>query len=239
MPTGFATFQSPMLFNPNPAITTPYIEEEPHRKAWNNLTTVSDGFLVLWTVGFFEVDSPVGAPVLQFGKELFDKVPGDLRAQYSAVVDRSMLTVASSLTPTIPGPKPWETKLMADAPIGSLQLTVEGVLNGANLRIFSDGLPIDIVPGSQLRLGVGDTLTGGDGEFVNIATVGTPIVAGTTPGQVVITLDSIIPTPTLRFHGGSTRVSNTIPGNPGPQPLFDASNPANRHLVPYFTRMEP
>ena len=226
----------PMLFNYLSA-SHPYLQAEPHRKAWNNLTAVSDGFLVIWTVGFFEVESPVGAPVLQIGQELFKDVPGDLRKQYSAVVDRSMLTVASPLTPAVLGPKPWETKLMADAPVGSTTVTVEGIVNGANLRIYNDGVPVDVTPGSQLRLGTSDTTVGGEGEFVNISTVGTPIVAGALPGQVVITLDAT--TPTLRFHGGSSRVSNALPGNPGSQPAFDPNAPANKHLIPFFTKLDP
>ena len=250
-PAGVA-YPFPMLFNAQPGVTHPYVvDEEPHRKAWNNLTTVSDGFLVIWTVGFFEVDSPVGAPVLQFGKELFDKVPGDLRAQYTAVVDRSMLTVASPLTPAIPGPKPWETKLLADASVGSPTVTIEGTMNGVNLQIFNDGVAVIYAPDTPgvgtptlnpFRLGLGDknAATPGDGEWIRVQTY----TAGPPgSGTVIVTLDTTsdaVNYPGIqRFHGGSTRVSNTIPGNPGPQPLFDAGSPANRHLVPYFTRMDP
>ena len=72
--------------------------------------------------------------------------------------------------------------------------------------------------------------------LTTLAIAMSPIIAGA-PGQVVLTLDTV--TPITRFHGGSSRVGNTLPGNPGPQSSFDATNPANRHLVPYFTRLEP
>jgi len=227
----------PMLFNPDPAPIPPYVHEEPHRKAWNNLTTVGDGFLVIWTVGFFEVDAVTAAgPTI--GKELFDKVPGDLRAQYAAVVDRSTMQVPQSPAPGTNGPKPWETKLLTDAPIGSTTVTVEGTVNplppaaATSFQIYNDGVLVDVLPGTQIRLGTGDSSAGtpGEGEWVTIQTIAMP-----TAGQVTLTLS----TATMRFHGGSSRVSNALPGNPGPQPGFDASSPANRHLVPYFTRLDP
>lgn len=78
----------------NPNALHPYFQLEPMRKAWNNITPVSDSFLLMMTVGFFEVENPgpwgVGNQP-QLGKELSDKVPGDLRAQFAGVVDRSQL----------------------------------------------------------------------------------------------------------------------------------------------------
>ena len=182
---------------------------------------------MIWTVGFFEVEA-VSAGVPQLGKEIFDKVPGDLRAQYAAVLDRSNLQVPVTPVAGTNGPKPWETKLTADAPIGSPSLIVEGTVNGASpasLRIYIDGQPVDVAAGTQIRLGYGN------GEWVTIASVvGT---AGT--GTVTLNLTGT----TTVFHGGSTRVSNTRPGNPGPQPGFDSAAPANRHVVPYFLRLDP
>jgi len=73
----------------------PYQELEPLRKALNNLTTVSDTYMVVLTVGFFEVrqgfvaGNPADPPVL--GKEVYDQVPGDLRSQFTAVIDRTQL----------------------------------------------------------------------------------------------------------------------------------------------------
>ena len=249
---------APMLFNtgyPNSL----YLQSEAHRKAWNNLTTVSDGFLVIWTVGFFEVDSPVGAPVLQFGKELFDKVPGDLRAQYSAVVDRSAIQVppqtpALPATPSTNGLKAWETRLISDVQVGSPTITVEGTfISATSMSFIADGqailLPNPTVPApnaSLIRLGYGNNRAfgglladGGNGEWVKAGS----FAVGPQVGTVTITLDTASDPANYpgiqRFHGGSTRVSNTIPGNPGPQPLFDAGSPLNRHLVPYFTQMAP
>ena len=35
------------------------------------------------------------------------------------------------------------------------------------------------------------------------------------------------------------RVSNALPGNPGSQPAFDPNAPANKHLIPFFTKLDP
>ncbi len=249
---------NPMLFNT--AGGHPYINAEPHRKAANNLTTVSDGFLVIWTVGFFEVEAGgFGGVPPTLGKELFDKVPGDLRAQYSAVVDRSAIQVppqnpALPATPATNGLKAWETRLISDVPVGSSTITVEGTfISAASMSFIADGqatpFPNPAVPApnaSLIRLGYGNNRAfgglladGGEGEWVKAGS----FALGPQPGTVIITLDTATDPANYpgiqRFHGGSTLVSNTLPGNPGPQPLFEPANPANRHIVPYFTRMEP
>ena len=79
----------------------PYTESEPLRKLLNNLTTTSDTFQLVFTVGYFEArEYQPGQPVI-LGKEMFLKVPGDLRSQFTAVLDRSMLT---QQTPTVATP---------------------------------------------------------------------------------------------------------------------------------------
>src|SRR5262249_28511577 len=75
----------------------PYQTYEPLRKAMNSFTTVSDIFLVVMTVGFFEVRQgsgvdPNNAAIL--GKEVYDRVPGDMRSQHVAVIDRSRLVAS-------------------------------------------------------------------------------------------------------------------------------------------------
>ena len=100
----------------------PYFRNEPLRKILNNVTTTTDTFLLIYTISFFEVRNPLaagehyydgkdGVPVV-LGKEVFKEVPGDLRAQFVAVLDRSNLTLPESpaVDPGIPG-------LPADPPV--------------------------------------------------------------------------------------------------------------------------
>jgi hypothetical protein len=104
----------------------PYLSYEPLRKAFNSFTTVSDNYVVLMTVGFFEVregdpTDPNNPPVL--GKEVFDQVPGDMRSQFVAVIDRTRLiaqyanTPDQTTDPTVPNnpnsTAPWVSELQA------------------------------------------------------------------------------------------------------------------------------
>ena len=84
-------FDSKSLFL-NTAQTDPYRQMEPLRKASNNLTTVSDNFLVVFTVGFFDIDEP-SLPRVVLRREAYEQVPGDLRSQFTAVLDRTGLAV--------------------------------------------------------------------------------------------------------------------------------------------------
>jgi hypothetical protein len=245
---------TPALFNTKPtnavapAQPHAYFVPEPMRKIMNNTTTVTDGYLVIWTVGFFEVDPTGTAPgttPFQIGKELYERIPGDLRAQYAAVVDRSMAT----LDPTWvnpgdkPGPKPWETKLTEDTlpststdPLNKT-ITLEGVLSGGSFSVYCDGVLTPAPVGTQLWLGLGKAPTTGDGEQVTVvsAAQAKDPSGSVIPGQVTVTLAA----PPNLFHGAGTRVSNVLLGNPGPQATFDCTAPANRHLVPYYIRMQP
>ena len=94
-----------LLFSGQQA-THPYQKAEPLRKILNNVTTTTDTFLLIYTVSFFEVRNPIqpneqyypaknGVPVV-LGKEVYREVPGDLRTQFVAVLDRSNLTVPES-----------------------------------------------------------------------------------------------------------------------------------------------
>ena len=100
----------PQLLFSSPSQTHPYARTEPLRKILNNVTTTTDTFLLIYTVSYFEVRNPIaanqqyypapgGVPVV-LGKEVFKDVPGDLRAQFYAVIDRSNLTVPE--TPRVP-----------------------------------------------------------------------------------------------------------------------------------------
>ncbi len=93
-------------------------QSEMLRKSMNNLTTVSDTYMVVFTIGYFEIRSPASnaryMPVL--GREVFNEIPGDLRVKYAAVIDRSMLGVAPKLTAGVSNQAPniFMTELAAD-----------------------------------------------------------------------------------------------------------------------------
>jgi hypothetical protein len=221
---------TPTLFNIAPTNGShEYFRAEPLRKVMNNVTTVTDGFLVVWTVGFFEVESVNGSgPVI--GKELYERVPGDLRSQFAAVVDRSMVTVDANPSTKL-GPKPWETKTTADAHPGTTTLVVQGTVNGNSLSVWLDGQQYSSL--GQMWLGLGNAALGtGDGELVTASNA----APGPYPGQVTLTI-----TPTNFYHGGGARLSNALLGAPAPAQVtaFNPADPANRHIVPYYIRLQP
>src|SRR5205814_7498664 len=98
----------------------PYFRSEAARKLSNNVTTVSNVFTVTFTVVFHEVRTdPVktweflsepgtGRPLL--GKEVYKEVPGDLRQQYFAVIDRTNSTLDVTGAGGV-GPRPFFTTL--------------------------------------------------------------------------------------------------------------------------------
>ena len=207
-----------------------------------------------WSSGpsaFFEVEAVnAGVPVL--GKELFKDKKGELRKQFVAVVDRSAIQVqAAPFAPAIAtgtnGAKSWETKSMADAAVGSPTIIIEGSISGTSLQIFADGKPILYTPDAP-----------GAGTPTNFHCGWEPAIKRRTAAKASGSecsrtrrnargygqrhtgygLGSAL-SRIQRFHGGSTRVSNTIPGNPGPQSGFLPGLPANSHIVPYFTKLDP
>jgi hypothetical protein len=156
-----------------------YAQAEPLRKMAASVTTTSDSFLVLLTVGYFDVRTDLsGNPLFEdidpanglrrplIGAEAFREVPGDLRKQYMAVLDRSALTVANvnaAFQPpaapaaqpnpfTRPGPTPWFTALTADAQPGDRQITVSATVPDPTKPIsptnppfvYKDGQPVPI-----------------------------------------------------------------------------------------------
>lgn len=234
----------------------PYFQNDALRKMWNNTSTVSDSFLVVMTVGFFEVinDGPyneANPPIL--GKELYETVPGDFRAQFAAVVDRSnVMRTAPVAGMSGLGQVQRLTKLARDAHIGGNTITVEALPGPAagQFTLYDNGVALTYGPGAlpypTVQLGYGSTLAlppgvPGDGETVTItgaAQAQTQTIAPQpVPGQVTLTLSANL----TRFHGAGTRVANGLVGHPGPQPGFSVTG-TNYQLyngvVPFFTRLE-
>ena len=245
MPTVTGTASNlPGLFqNPTavPAGTSdhPLRQWEPLRKAFNNLTTTTDTYLLMLTVGYFEVvESDNGQPARILRAEAYDQAPGDLRAQFVAVLDRTNLgadanavlnqTAAgtrvdqSSRSPlvlelqaplTVP-PDPVSPALRAATPV-----TIPGTVSGVAVTGTYDG--------ADWRIGAGDQFFVGTGDAQNLMKMeATPApVAGTAPGTVVIQATFVenltapnVALGTPRPHAAGEMVSNMRFRNPGPQP---------------------
>jgi hypothetical protein len=234
MPTLFEMINNPTVLPT--AIQHPYSAQEPARRMWNNITTTSDGFLILFTVGVFEVTDPTGGPgdMPRLGAEMFKSVKGDLRQQFAAVVDRSMMSIDTVGSTTI-GREPWEVDLAADAEVGSNTIIVRGFGVGptaTSFQVYRNGQPVTVNANEQIHLGFGAASNNtGDGETLTISA----FAAGPEAGTVTLTLT----TPLSRFHGAGSPVRNTILGNPGPQPNFSHRDRRYHGVLPYFTRIDP
>jgi hypothetical protein len=184
-----------------PNQTHPYAKQSLARKVYNNLTTTSECFEVYLTVGFFEVLNPGPyytepawtTPIL--GKEVFKDNPGDLRARFFAIVDRTNLSIDPTNTSSDgivrtkkQGPKPVFTELAA--PLSSpaipantgvsnpLQHTLQvqaqaGDASGLTLiydETADQTTSYRITPGTYLRIGFGL-----NAEWVQVQSIGTRI----------------------------------------------------------------
>jgi hypothetical protein len=258
-PDGNGGVSNSLLYNPNPAnlgttagdSTHVVGVAEPLRKAWNSTTTTGNTFLVVMTVGYFEVRNTNYQPGdrVFLGKELYKEVPGDLRQKFVSVIDRSNLSLDltspvgtmgylqgytnASNTPSATGntpSQPWFTTLTADVQPGATQI---GVAADASGRVYVGGVPVTLTKNQQLWLGFGNfALNNGGGEMVTVLSVApNPAPSGT----AVVTLAM----PVQRYHPAGSPVSNQLLGNPGPQPSFDYRDRRYQGVVPYCVRVTP
>jgi hypothetical protein len=200
----------------SPGTLLTYTQNEPLRKGWNSLTTVSDSFLVLMTVGFFEVinDGPyteANQPIL--GKELYELIPGDFRTQFGAVVDRSNVMRPAPITGMSQlGNVQRNTRLTRDAHVGGTQITVEALPGtpespglAGHFTLYDNGVPLRfgptpnpnplVLPYPTVQLGygsIGAAGVPGDGETVKVGAAAQAVsqtpAATPLPGQVTLTL---------------------------------------------------
>ena len=247
--------------------THPYQKAEMLRKMQNNITTTSDTYMVVMTVGYFEVRNPgaisTSNPVV-LGKEVFDEIPGDMRAKFCAVVDRSMLgtnmagnasgsyiseTVASA-TPVVP-PPPMSVVLQIRAH-GYVQHP-KGLPGERVLSLNSDGRTFYIAPTTASPSVLNDPATTtkiaiGTGATVQTAIVGsigydldgnTTIDAGIEDFNPNTGIATLVVTGIAGPPPAGLLISNGTLGNPGAQPNFDVGNPNYQGVVPYFGRIYP
>jgi hypothetical protein len=255
--------------NPNPngaAVQHPYLRAEAARKLLNNVTTVSGTFEVHATIGFFEVRMNGNTPLTALegtvqvgtgatgqqvqvqryllGKEAYKEVPGDLRRQFFAVIDRNNAAldptyVYSATNPTMlqSQARPFFTTLEAAPVVGvvggkavwQVQVAAAG-FNGTYAQVFVDGIQCGIGPNSAAI----DPDNGGyvtNTIFVGVGAEQEQLaVTGVTYANGIATLTTTAPT---KLHAAGTMVTNVRIGNPGPQPAFRYDDPRYKPLVPY------
>ncbi|MBY0459768.1 MAG: hypothetical protein K2V38_20810, partial [Gemmataceae bacterium] len=225
---------------PTAAGPSEYAQSEPVRKVMNNTTTRTSTFVVYLTIGYFDVTFPTsvaGVPVPQFGAEVYDKVPGDLRQKFVAVVDASNMGLKPVPAAGDPDPhaqgQPFFTALTATArPTNPADPTIPSALsvaytfhdpsynsNAGALYFPSDGQQVLVAAGTQLVVGFG-----ADEQRVTVSAV-------IGPGQLAVT-------GLARPAWGGSCVSNIRPGYAGPQPNFDYTSPKYKPVIPYVERLK-
>lgn len=208
------------------ATTHPYLRYQLMNKIANNVTTRSHVFAVWLTVGFFDVVDDSTQPV-KLGAECGAAQNQIIRHRMFSIVDRSSLSLFTT------DQNPQNLPVIGDAvtitnppPPGSavpFEMIVHVVTAGAHTPTLSGTTsPQPPTPGVPWAIQVGSTLV---------------IDTGASQESVVVTA---VDTTAMTFKANFIRshaqyVPITIPGNPGPQPFFDPSNPAYSSVVPYFS----
>jgi len=225
--------------------THPYQKAEALRKIWNNTTTVSHSFAVWVTVGYFEVESETPSPIalpaggnavfVRLGKEYYDKVPGDMRHKFFAIVDRSNVTLQPIMPPAGVNPhfasRPFFTTLEGTAAAGTntLQIATAGGMTGPQPgKVYSDNVELTFGGGSQLVVGIGANQ--------EVVTIDPNVAMGYTAGYGITTVT--LTSPLVKHHAPGESVSNARPGNPGPQPGFDVNKDMYKPVVPHWSRIK-
>ncbi|MCS6866942.1 MAG: hypothetical protein RMJ56_13095 [Gemmataceae bacterium] len=205
-----------------------HAQAEPVRKIINNITTVNHQYVVLVTIGYFDVVADTlanGEPGPQLGAEAFINVPGDMRQKFIAVVDMTKMALDATAN-TAATVTPFFTCLEATTRltpngIGTLQMDFAGydpTPPNPTLYIASDGQLVPIRAGTPLVLGYGS-----EQQVVTVTSV---------DGPGLVTVAGLTHT-----AWAGTCVSNVRPGYPGPQPGFRFDDPKYKPVVPYIERL--
>jgi hypothetical protein len=260
-------FPNNFPFPPSQPNGPAYYQSEPVRKMFNNSTTVCQQYMVIMTVGYFQVVGSVslgnGLTIPQLGPEAFVSIPGDTRQQMVAVVDMSNMAIKPLTTlPDSSDPSntnwqfgeysngrrvdpPFYTSLEATTyPSNTAQdtLTISyDRYDGTYLYIAADGVEVPIVPSSSNPMSplVATQLVIGTGADRQVVLVQS--ITGATGNQATVIVTGIGNNPTTaltKTAWAGSCVSNAIPGYPGPQPNFRYDDPAYAPVVPYIERLK-
>ena len=228
------------------AQTHPYFKTEMLNKAYNNLTTRSNTFVVYCTIGYFEVD-PV---TKQLKSELGRDDGTSIRHKFFALVDRTNLTIdvnqaRLTLNPRIvQGERPvflsFEPKsndLTQPDPDTTAVSTVTvrvpaqyPATAGTTSKIQGtyDGVLYTIDVGTTLRLDVGPNQ-----EDVTVQSIN--MIDQTQGAEITINM------PLRRPHARGCIMhlhpDRSTLGNPGPQPGFNYKDPRYAPVVPFVAQL--
>lgn len=247
----------PLAYTVGTNATHPYLQAEALRKLLNNTTTVSNAFAVHVTIVYHNVrmNTP-GQPHAEtipgvgtrqyYGSEAFREVPGDMRKQYFALVDRTAAAVTDPNNNTIE-PNPFQAAVADGFTMsgGTGQLKLAGAVANAGNNTVSIGSGGQIytltaatpTPGGQYRdklyIGSGIDRYQVDITSITVDTTVTPNVA-----TIRVTQPGAGPFSDRTFPAGSV-LSNAVPGRPTYPAGFNPINPTHPYqlLVPYCGRI--
>jgi hypothetical protein len=202
-----------LLQAPSQTGSHPYVAYEMLNKIYNNLTTRSNVFAVFITVGYFQVVDDTTRPV-KLGAEIGLTTNQNIRHRLFAIVDRTNLTLIDTSNPTY---MPAVTTLAANVGQGAQQTVAFQANAGTTTPASSQdaAIPWQIVAGSTLVIDTGP----------NQETV---VISVPSPGTFTANFQ--------RNHAQGAPVY--IPGNPGPQSLFDVQDPKYSPVVPYIAVLQ-
>jgi hypothetical protein len=236
------TTRQPLAYTSGAAANHPYLRAEALRTLAGNVTTVSNTFAVHVTivyhyvrVGNAEGITNVGTRE-RLGPEAFREVPGDLRQQFFAVVDRSNAMVnASGGTAIVSQPLQTSTKTAVSGGTTASLTLMSYTVAGNNLVVYSDGQLFTIGAGSTLFIG-----TGGSAQQFTVNSVNPPPM-GATDYTLSFTLSGgtafiIFPPGTLISYGISGRPVYPS-GVPNFTPFQTPGTFPHTGLVPYAARV--
>ncbi|HEX4607321.1 MAG TPA: hypothetical protein VH092_03870, partial [Urbifossiella sp.] len=246
----------PLAYTTGAAATHPYLQAEALRKLLNNTTTVSNVFCIHVTIVYHNVrldpatpGSPLaeGVPGLNqtgvqrffLGSEAFRDVPGDMRQQYLAIVDRSNAAIdvknttdANTVVPNSPTAcQPFQAATSAGFTMtsGTGKFSLAGsTLNTGNgtIVVWHDGQAFTI-PGSGSN-GTNTLYVGSGQDRVQVT-----VTVNATTGELTAT-ETNSGTTTRTFPAGAL-VSAGVSGRPTRPTGFSPTTPNHpfQLLVPY------
>lgn len=247
----------PLAYTTGTNAVHPYLQAEALRKLLNNTTTVSNAFAVHVTIVYHNVrmntpgqphaETIPGVPGARhyYGAEAFREVPGDMRKQYFALVDRTAAAVTAPNNNTIE-PNPFQAAIAngftLNAGVGQIQIA-GAIANASNntVAVGSGGRDYTLTaatptPAGQYR----DNLYIGSGaDRIRVDITGITVDTTVTPNVATITLtQSAKGTDTRTFPAGAV-LSNAVPGRPTYPAGFNPIVPTHPYqlLVPYCGRI--
>lgn len=205
----------------------PYLRSQLLTAIYDRLTTRSNVFAVWLTVGFFDVVDDTAQPV-RLGAEIGQAEGTQVRHRFFAIVDRTNLQLFG--LHTTGGKTAVRRYLTRSDERGG------GVPWAGRHWVRLEAL--EGLTASEQRDASGERI----GPFYNFkATRGTRLFVDTGRQREIVLVTDVDPTrnaiQAVFSHPHAAGFEVSIPGNPGPQPDFDARSPLFRDVIPFFVRL--